>query len=158
MSQAGCKFFAFCSAFCSKKASPGRPYSLSIPPTFSILWKAQEAAYSEFAMPPGPLLERRSARRYKLRLPVIFHWNDGAEHTEGGFTSDVALNGAMILSSRCPPVGADIRIEVLIPSPGHATEEIRVECVGKVTRIEEHTGFGVRGFFNDDHLTRSVLR
>lgn len=118
---------------------------------------AQGAAYSAYAMPPGPVLERRSAMRYKLRLPVIFHWNDGAEHTEGGFTSDVALNGAMILSSRCPPIGADIRIEVLIPSPGHAAEEIRVECVGKVTRVEKHTGFGVRGFFNDDHLTRYVL-
>jgi PilZ domain len=108
---------------------------------------------------PRPVLERRSAKRYKLRLPVIFDWNDGVvEHTEGGFTRDVALNGAMILSSRCPPVGADIRIEVLIPSPGHIAEEIRIECVGKVTRVEEHTGFGVRGFFNDDHLTRYVLR
>jgi hypothetical protein len=98
--------------------------------------------------------------RYKLRLPVIFHWNDGAEHTEGGFTSDVALDGALILSSRCPPVGADIRIEVLIPSPDRTAEEIRIECVGKVTRVANHLGssfFGVRGMFNDDQLTRHVL-
>jgi hypothetical protein len=98
--------------------------------------------------------------RYRLRLPVIFHWNDGAEHTEGGFTSDVALDGALILSSRCPPVGADIRIEVLIPSPDRTAEEIRIECVGKVTRVANHLGssfFGVRGMFNDDQLTRHVL-
>jgi hypothetical protein len=98
--------------------------------------------------------------RYKLRLPVIFHWNDGAEHTEGGFTSDVALDGALILSSRCPPVGADIRIEVLIPSPDRTAEEIRIECVGKVTRVANHLGssfFGVRGMFNDDQLTRHAL-
>jgi hypothetical protein len=98
--------------------------------------------------------------RYRLRLPVIFHWNDGAEHTEGGFTSDVALDGALILSSRCPPVGADIRIEVLIPSPGQTAEEIRIECVGKVTRVADHLGssfFGVRGMFNDDQLTRHAL-
>jgi hypothetical protein len=98
--------------------------------------------------------------RYSLRLPVIFHWNDGTEHTEGGFTTDVALDGALILSSRCPPVGADIRIEVLVPSPDRSAEEIRIECVGKVTRVADHLGssfFGVRGMFNDDQLTRHVL-
>jgi hypothetical protein len=108
-------------------------------------------------MPPGPVLERRAAMRYRLRLPVIFHWNDGTEQTGGGFTTDVALDGALILSSRCPPVGVDVRIEVLIPSPDQSGEEIRVECVGKVTRVAEQPGcgyFGVRGVFNDDHLTR----
>jgi hypothetical protein len=104
--------------------------------------------------------QRRAAVRYKLRLPVIFHWNDGTERTEGGFTSDVALDGALILSSRCPPVGANIRIEVLLPSPDPGGEEIRIECVGKVTRVLEHSGagsFGVHGFFNDDQLTRRAL-
>src|ERR1700691_2421602 len=102
----------------------------------------------------GPPPERRAAVRYRLRLPVIFHWEDGGrEQTEGGFTTDVALDGALILSSRCPPVGADIRIEVLIPSPDQTAEEIRIECVGKVTRVADHLGsifFGVRGMFNDD--------
>ena len=100
--------------------------------------------------------------RYRLRLPVIFHWDDGSEHTEGGFTSDIALDGALIFSSRCPPVGADVRIEVVIPSPEHdALEEIRIECVGKVTRVWEQPGsayFGVHGIFSDDHLTRHVIQ
>jgi hypothetical protein len=100
--------------------------------------------------------------RYRLRLPVIFHWDDGREHTEGGFTSDIALDGALIFSSRCPPVGADVRIEVVIPSPEHdALEEIRIECVGKVTRVWEQPGsayFGVHGVFSDDNLTRHVIQ
>lgn len=82
------------------------------------------------------------------------------DHTEGGFTTDVALNGALILSSVRPPLGADVRIEVLIPSPDQNIEEIRIECVGKVTRVADHLGstyFGVRGIFDDDHLTRHVL-
>ena len=98
--------------------------------------------------------------RYRLRLPVLFHWEDGREHTEGGFTSDIALDGALILSSKCPPVGTDVRIEVLIPSPGHSAEEIRIECIGKVTRVWEQPGsayFGVHGMFNDDQLTRHVI-
>lgn len=115
-------------------------------------------------MRPGPVLEhrlqRRSAVRYRLQLPVIFHWNDGTPHTEGGFTSDVALDGALILSSKCPPVGTDIRIEVLLQSPDQSGEELRIECVGKVTRILEHHGcraFGVHGIFDDDHLTRQAF-
>ena len=105
--------------------------------------------------------ERRSAARYRLRLPVIFHWNDGGEQTAGGFTSDIAVDGALILSSRCPPVGTDIRIEVLIPSPDVFREEIRIECIGRVTRVWESppgfTYFGVHGTFNDDQLARQLI-
>jgi hypothetical protein len=104
--------------------------------------------------------QRRAAMRYKLRLPVIFHWDDGRWHTEGGFTSDVALDGALILSSRCPPVGSDVRIEILLPSPDQSGEELRIECTGKVTRVLEQTGysaFGVHGVFDDDHLTARAL-
>jgi hypothetical protein len=57
-------------------------------------------------MGPGPIVERttqrRAAIRYKLQLPVIFHWNDGREHTEGDLTSDVAMDGALILCSGVP--------------------------------------------------------
>jgi len=98
--------------------------------------------------------------RYRLRLPVIFHWDDGREQTEGGFTSDIALDGALIFCSRCPPIGTDVRIEVLIPVPNYAAEEVRIECIGKVTRVWEQPGstyFGVHGMFNDDHLTRHVM-
>jgi hypothetical protein len=105
-------------------------------------------------------LQRRAAVRYKLQLPVIFHWNDGTRHTAGGFTTDVALDGALILSSECPPIGSDVRIEVLIPSPDQSGVELRIECVGKVTRALDQPGlraFGVHGIFDDDHLTRQVL-
>jgi hypothetical protein len=111
-----------------------------------------------------PILEqsvqRRSAVRYKLRLPVVFYWNDGIERTAGGFTSDVALDGALILSSTCPAIGSEVRIEVLIPSPNHPYEELRIECVGRVTRVVALSGygaFGVEGIFDDDHLTCLVL-
>lgn len=78
----------------------------------------------------------------------------------GGFTNDVALDGVLILSSNCPPIGSEIRIEVLIPAPDRSGEEIRIECVGRVTRVVDKPGctaFGVHGMFDDDHLTRQVL-
>jgi hypothetical protein len=104
--------------------------------------------------------QRRSSARYKLHLPVIFHWNDGGEFTEGGFTYDVALDGALISSTRCPPIGCDIRIEVLIPSPGKSNEQLRIQCVGKVTRTAnqgEGSSFGVRGVFDDDNIVRQIV-
>ena len=102
--------------------------------------------------------DRRSSVRYKLRLPVIFHWNEDGERTGGGFTSDVALNGALINSIMCPPVGSDVRIELLILSPVQDGLEMRIQCAGKVTRVVDQGGirsFGVRGDFDDDHLTPS---
>lgn len=105
------------------------------------------------------ILRRRSAPRYKLRLPVIFRWTDNVEHTEGGFTSDIALDGVLILSRTCPPVGCDVRIQILLPSPSRSDEEIRIECIGKVTRVLDGPGphgFGVHGVFDDDHLTCRV--
>ena len=67
------------------------------------------------------------------------------EHTEGGFTTDVALDGALILSSKCPPIGVDIRIEVLIPSPDQSAEEIRIECMGKVTGWRNSRALAILG-------------
>jgi hypothetical protein len=108
---------------------------------------------------------QRAAVRYQLRLPVIFHWSDeatGRDHTEGGFTRDIAVDGAFIMSNRCPAVGAEVRIEILFPSPDEPCGELRIDCVGKVTRVENEQsgrgGFGVYGTFDDDHLARQTAR
>ena len=77
--------------------------ALAVDPIFSQqfsnvrpLVERLEYSYSDLSMDPGPSPEHRNAMRYRLRLPVIFHWDDGADHTEGGFTRDVALDGALI--------------------------------------------------------------
>ena len=104
--------------------------------------------------------QRRVAVRYKLRLPVIFHWFDSRENTEGGFTSDVALDGVFIRSKKLPPAGAEVRIEVLIPSPYDPGDEMRIHCTGKVTRVVNQigcSGFGVVGDFDDEDLTQQVF-
>jgi hypothetical protein len=104
--------------------------------------------------------ERRSAVRYKLQLPVIFYWNDGIDHTDGGCTCDVALDGALIRSAVCPPIGSEVRIEVLLPSLDCGSEELRIQCVGKVTRVTRKGSFatfGVEGDFDDDHITCQTL-
>jgi hypothetical protein len=77
--------------------------------TIGHLWSERQtdtlASRMHLLLVNEPILQRRAAERratvrYKLRLPVIFHWNDGNEHTGGGFTNDVALDGALIFSSK----------------------------------------------------------
>lgn len=98
--------------------------------------------------------ERRTEVRYNLRLPVIFHWNDGREQMGEGVTCDIALDGALIASTRFPPLGSDVRIEVLIPAPDRSGTRLRVQCIGKVSRVDEASGnFGVEGSFDDEHIT-----
>ena len=123
------------SATCEKDGSTTQPV---VSQGFSNFWQLThepKPLYSGLHMQQDFPPERRAAVRYRLRLPVIFHWNDGADRTEGGFTCDVAADGALILSSKCPPIGADVRIEVLVPSPDQSAEEIRIECIGKVKRV-----------------------
>jgi hypothetical protein len=115
-------------------------------------------------MNSGPRLERgiyrRTAVRYKLRLPVVFYWNDGTERVGGGFTSDVALDGALIVSQTRPPIGSTVQIEIFLPSPNQSEERFRIECTGVVTRVTgqiDESAFGVRGAFDDNHLFCHLL-
>jgi len=57
-------------------------------------------------------VHRRTAVRYRPRLPVLFHWSDIVEHTEGWFTNDIEFEGALNFSTKCPPIKSQIRIEV----------------------------------------------
>jgi hypothetical protein len=102
---------------------------------------------------------RRIFVRYKLVLPVIFHWNDGTEQIEGGFTRDVGPHGALILSDRCPPAGAEVHIELLLPPIDDSSAEIRIRFSGRVVQINRlpagAISFGVHGTFDDHHRSRS---
>lgn len=115
---------------------------------------------SRSGVPDGPF-QRRAGARYKLQLPVIFHWNDGIEHTSAGFTSDVAMEGALILSRECPPVGSAVRLEVLLPSPEGDNQELRINCSGTVVHTCAKSGvsaFGFCGTFKDEELTFNALQ
>lgn len=98
---------------------------------------------------------RRSAVRFRCQLPVIFSWQAEGQHSGAGFTCEVALDGAFIQSAVSPPVGCDISVEILVPSPNEIGKQLRVQCTGRVNHVVRQSGgysFGVTGFFND-HIT-----
>ena len=105
----------------------------------------------------GSFVERRKAARYRLRLPVTFHWRDGESCTETGLTSDVGAEGALIHSGMSPPLGSDVLVELLLPLPGRSNERLLIAATARVTRIvDDPSGcaFGVHGKFKDEQIDR----
>jgi|SRR5215469_2833350 len=101
---------------------------------------------------------RRSAVRYRCQLPVIFNWHEEGQRSGAGFTCNVSLDGALIQSPVSPPIGCDILVEILVPSPNEIGKQLKVQCTGKVNRIVRQPGgcrFGVRGFFADQIFASS---
>ena len=94
----------------------------------------------------------KAAVSYPCQLPVIFNWQEKGQHNGAGFTCDVSLEGALIHSPVSPPVGSDVLIQILIPSPDRFGKQLRVQCTGKVNRVVRRSGgfsFGVKGCFED---------
>ncbi len=96
----------------------------------------------------------RAVAHYNLQLPVIFEWSDETNHVNGGFTKDIARDSAFILSDKCPPLGSDVRMKILFPSPVESGA-LYIECTGKVDRISDGRGcrgFRFHGWFDDTLL------
>jgi len=70
---------------------------------------------------------------------VIFEWSDGTDHVEGGFTKEIARDAAFILSDHCPPVGSEVRMKVLFPSPA-MPDPVCLECEGRVACLSDDIG------------------
>jgi hypothetical protein len=93
-------------------------------------------------------IERRSFRRFALMLPVLFRWADSSEHYDGGQCANVGLGGMFVFTQKCPPVGAQVEIEVVIPAFAGVPRELRLRYIGQVTRVEaccQIAGFAVSG-------------
>lgn len=100
--------------------------------------------------------ERRGSARYSLWLPVVFQSSESGQNTYGGFTRDVSSAGAFIVASQCPPAGAQVVLQVVVPV--HAGT-VMLECMGQVTRVQSEqgcSGFAVSGSFDENKWTRLV--
>ena len=101
---------------------------------------------------------RKSAISYSCQLPAIFNWQEQGQRSGVGFTSDVSVEGALIQSAVSPPIGCDVEVEILVPSPDETGKQLRVQCAGKVVLMERQSdgySFGVRGLFEVQQITNS---
>ena len=104
----------------------------------------------------GDDVERRTSRRYSLRLPVLFRWRreSGEECRSGGFTRDVSTTGTYVnCENECPPQAAVVGIELLLPPGELQAAGLKLKAEGSVVRAGragEGTGFAVKTDFTAD--------
>jgi len=86
-----------------------------------------------------PQQEKRGARRFPLRVPVSVNrnTNNGSVDNEVAQLRDVSARGICFYLGTAITQGAPIGFTLTLPPEITLTESIRVQCKGRVVRVEE---------------------
>src|ERR1700688_668396 len=86
--------------------------------------------------------EKRSARRFALRIPVSVARGEKMEQSEPAQLRDVSARGVCLYLESPIEQGSPIGFTLTLPPEITLTESIRVQCKGRVVRIEDSSGTG----------------
>lgn len=89
-----------------------------------------------------PQQEKRAARRFPLRLPVTVNQGENAQVPEVGQLRDVSARGICFYVQSSIAEGSNIGFTLTLPPEITLTESIRVQCKGRVVRVENSTSNG----------------
>jgi len=81
-------------------------------------------------------LERRAAQRFDFQLPVGIHL-PGTGQVGNGFTQDLSGRGAFFYTDLALKQGEEMELTLVMPYEITLTENMRVRCRGKVTRVQQ---------------------
>src|SRR5260370_42384680 len=81
--------------------------------------------------------EKRASRRIALRIPVAVARQEDAKFTESAQIRDVSARGVCLYLDAPVAQGSPIGFTLTLPPEITLTESIRVQCKGRVVRIEE---------------------
>ena len=84
-----------------------------------------------------PQQEKRGARRFALRVPVTVNRNNGNNQSEVAQIRDVSARGICFHLDSAVAQGSPIGFTLTLPPEITLTESIRVQCKGRVVRVEE---------------------
>ena len=92
---------------------------------------------------------RRACERYPLQFPTVYSWRDGEgkRHVAEGVTRDVANNSAYINAMTCPPMSAQVLIEIRVLDSKTLVRRLSLNAKGEVCRTnitDTTSGFAVR--------------
>jgi hypothetical protein len=88
-------------------------------------------------------LERRAAQRFDFQLPVGIGL-PGSDQVGHGFTQDLSGRGAFFYTDLTVKEGEEMELTLVMPCEITLTENMRVRCRGKVTRVQQvERRFGV---------------
>jgi hypothetical protein len=82
-----------------------------------------------------PQQEKRAARRFALRVPVTVK-RDTASPKESAQIRDVSARGISFYLDSAISQGTNIGFTLTLPPEITLTESIRVQCKGRVVRVE----------------------
>jgi hypothetical protein len=80
--------------------------------------------------------EKRSARRFALRIPVSVARDEKSEHSEPAQLRDVSARGICLYLDAPIEQGSPIGFTLTLPPEITLTESIRVQCKGRVLRVD----------------------
>ena|SRR6201997_186556 len=81
--------------------------------------------------------EKRSARRFALRIPVTVNHGETSDHSEVAQIRDVSARGISFFLQSAVTQGSPIGFTMTLPPEITLTESIRVQCKGHVVRVDE---------------------
>ncbi len=88
-------------------------------------------------------LERRTASRFKMKLPLIVRWMDGAAVGEASTQSrEVSSRGLSFAVQGGLKVGTLVEIVMTLPHEITMSGPVHVRCLGRILRLETGEGAG----------------
>jgi hypothetical protein len=82
------------------------------------------------------MMERRSARRYDLSLPIITKVPAGRRDSQTGKTRDISTRGIYFVLDQDMEAGSELDITLTLPGEITRGAEVFVHAFGKVVRVE----------------------
>src|SRR6267154_2306181 len=86
--------------------------------------------------------EKRAARRFALRIPVAIGRGENSECSESAQIRNVSARGICLYLDSPIEQGSPIGFTLTLPPEITLTESIRVQCKGRVVRIDESAPAG----------------
>jgi hypothetical protein len=86
--------------------------------------------------------EKRSARRFALRIPVSVARGEELNQSEPAQLRDVSARGVCLYLDAPIEQGSPIGFTLTLPPEITLTESIRVQCKGRVLRVDGVAGNG----------------
>lgn len=86
-------------------------------------------------------IERRSARRFAMMLPVTVRVSgDGGAQEKPGETRDVSFRGLYFLIEAAVEAGASIEFVLTLPQQITLAGDVHIRCYARVVRVEPLNG------------------
>jgi hypothetical protein len=112
---------------------------------------------------PGIVMDLRRSRRYRLFTRASFCWEslDGLLLEGKGITRDISTGGTFIVTDTVPESGAQLEIDVYLPSTRRSSTVLQLHGEGKVIRADwQHkrlVGFAAEVNLRADAASSPVL-